>query len=1728
MALSLIASPIVVYGSTQKKFTSTISPTTASAEQTQTYTITITNDLSSSTGQKLGSAKISIPSGFTSVSIVGSLTASGGKSWTGYIDSGKIWIYAVSDSSDRLEPGESVVVTFSAKAPGTGNTYTWTTAAWTNNNWAGDTFGIILPQPTVTVYEPSIDTYGDPGCTTPKSTFDQGETVYFKAIDLYSGRTYRFKMNPPGSSNSFWVGDWFTGVTSQIGSYALPFDATDGTWDAELWASGSEYEVTQASFTVNTPSVDTYSDAGCTVLDDQFYLGETVYFKSWHLAESTYYYKFRLQRPDNSWLDVGGWTTGTDPLIGSYVLLGTDQTGEWDVRVWRADDASGTNAEEVVHCHFDATRPPPSVDTYSDPACTVPHDEFFPLETVYFKAINLDPSKSYRFQLDPPGLSAFYVGGWFTGFTENTGSYVIPAAGPSGSWTLNVRTTGSGEYTACHSHFDVPPLLFTSVIVPNTAAAGETKQYTITITNCLSSTDKIRSAKIKIPSGFTGVGSASLSGSQSSHWAVEVFTGWIKLHANNDHDHDYGLASGSSILVTFTATAPATSGPYEWTTYCYDETDWGCDEFSIVGPQPTVTVTPATYSVTFATLPHPLSDVTGVTVIVTGTIGGTPFTVTKADLPKTFSGIPLSTVIAYSYTLEVYTTIDGKRYLLTSVTGPSSGFSISGNTDITGNYQLQYRLIMATDFGSTTPSVGDHWYGEGSHVTISATPPAAGSGEQYVWNGWTGSGSGSYSGPHNPATNEVTMNGPITETASWTHQFRLTVSTNFGTTSPSAGVHWYDAGTVLTISATAPSVVDGEQYVWNGWTGSGTISYTGSNNPATDAVTMNGPVTETASWIHQYYLTVNTNPAEVLTLNPSAVSGQGWYDSGATANVDAVQLVDKIAGASRYDFRSWTGATPTVDNKATVLMNGAKTATANYQLQFKITFAQTGVGSDFTDTIVIVDASNYGYTDLPEDFWWDSGSTHDFAFQSPLVVVPNQKRYVWDSTAGLSVLQSDSITISVSGGITGDYVTQYKLRFAEFGLDASATGTVVTVNAATKTYADLPFLTDWLDEGSSVTYSYEAIVGSANPGEQFRLDHVTGPVSPITVTSYQIVSGYYVTQFYLTMTTNFGTVLPGSGWHDAGSHVTISAAAPIAVAGERYVWLGWTGTGTVSYTGPLNPVGASQITMSGPITEAAAWRREFRLTVASLYDSPNPSVGDHWYAAGTTINAVVTSPVYPPGGGRYVCTGWNGTGSVPATGSTAAVTFAITAPSRLTWNWKKQYYLNVSSAHGAVGGDGWYDPNATAYASVAPLIVEEPGGVRYVFISWSGDATGSTSPSDPIIMNRDKVAIANWQLQLRLDVVSAYDSPYGSGWYVPGATANFGVTTPVDLGNGTLMVFVGWSGDVTQTAPTGSIVMTKPSRVVAAWIRQYLVLFDTTLPDGNRLTIPGVPQALPPGFDIFGAFFAAGSTAAGGPAPVITPGAEGIRYIFKGWNLDGVLLTAGIDFSFLVNGPHNASMVFDTEYLLVVNATGVANPFNATLTITASPPAPYQLTPISAVEEWFHKNAGLSLLISTPNKIGHGVWAVFKQWSGSAQGTDESVSLVMSGPMAVNAIFFSTNPVAESLPYSIVAGLICFGLAYYMTRNKKGEQKGSTRITFGTAVVAVALLVAAIMSVMIATGFGINVAELPDLTNWAVLFLGAEAVVLFYITHRFTKGGQPEQAQAAPETAKVPANPYGV
>ena len=137
----------------------------------------------------------------------------------------------------------------------------------------------------------------------------------------------------------------------------------------------------------------------------------------------------------------------------------------------------------------------------------------------------------------------------------------------------------------------------------------------------------------------------------------------------------------------------------------------------------------------------------------------------------------------------------------TSTTGTVTVFSgaISNHEFVTATSVTQYQLTVTANFGSVSPATGG-WYDADSTVTVSATAPSAGSGEQYVWNGWSGTGSGSYTGTDNPATNEVTMNAPITEAASWTHQYQIVPSADSNSViSPSSSV-WVNAGNSQTFT----------------------------------------------------------------------------------------------------------------------------------------------------------------------------------------------------------------------------------------------------------------------------------------------------------------------------------------------------------------------------------------------------------------------------------------------------------------------------------------------------------------------------------------------------------------------------------------------------------------------------------------------------------------------------------------------------------------------------------------------------------------------------------------------------------------------------------------------------------------------------------------------------------------------------------------------------------------
>ena len=254
------------------------------------------------------------------------------------------------------------------------------------------------------------------------------------------------------------------------------------------------------------------------------------------------------------------------------------------------------------------------------------------------------------------------------------------------------------------------------------------------------------------------------------------------------------------------------------------------------------------------------------------------------------------------------------------------------------------------------------------------------------------------------------------------------------------------------------------------------------------------------------------------------------------------------------------------------------------------------------------------------------------------------------------------------------------------------------------------------------------LVGSVNPESIIMDDNKT-----VTATFTRI-------QYKLTITANLGTTTPSVGEHlyDSGSVVTIEAYPPTAGVGERYTWLGWSGIGSGSYTGTTN---SATIVMNGPITQTASWAHEYKLAIATNLGSTEPSIGEHWYPAGTSVSVQASSPPEATGV-KYVSLGWSRTGGVPATGSGLIATFTINAPSTIDWTWKTQYYLTVSSAYGTAGGADWYDAGSSAYATINPTSV-----TNYVFSQWSGDASGSSSTSNAIIMNGPKTAVADWSKQ---------------------------------------------------------------------------------------------------------------------------------------------------------------------------------------------------------------------------------------------------------------------------------------------------------------------------------------------------------------------------------------------
>jgi uncharacterized repeat protein (TIGR02543 family) len=598
----------------------------------------------------------------------------------------------------------------------------------------------------------------------------------------------------------------------------------------------------------------------------------------------------------------------------------------------------------------------------------------------------------------------------------------------------------------------------------------------------------------------------------------------------------------------------------------------------------------------------------------------------------------------------------------------------------TAQFTRMYFVSMNHDpGGSVTPASG--WYAQGSAVPIHAAADP-----EYFFSGWTGTGSGSYTGPLADAT--ITVNSAIGETAHFTSSsFMLTmVAGPNGTVTPPSGPQ--GTGTQVQIQA-----FPNPGYVFTGWTGSGPGSYTGMNNPAT--VTMNGNITQTATFaLPNYFLSMSVTPAGSGTVSPTSqfISGGTVVTITATPNPG-------------YVFLHWTGSGngsySGTNNPATITMNGSITETAVFgfaQPQCNVTMVSGANGSTVPPAGVHVynTGTNLQIQATPQpgylfSSWSGSGINSYSGTQNPVTIF-----LLGDITQTANFVQSYPLTMVAGQGGT---VTPPSGNFPA--------GSQVTIRAFPSTGYTFQ---QWTGQGAG---SY---TGTANPVNITML----GPITQ-TATFSPII-------YQLTMTATIGgTVTPPSGPYPYGSQVQITATPS---AGSTFI--GWTGSGPGSYTGPALQ---TTITILGNVSEHAVFAAAVPVTIDTnptnhpvqvdgiSYVSPQTFT----WAQGTDHTVEADSVFAIDSGSRWSFASWSDGLArfhhiqTPPTGTLITASYTL------------QYLLTmVPTPEGTtVPGTGWHNTGTSLLVLAVP-------NANYAFDYWEGSGAGSYSGDvnpAPIVMN---------------------------------------------------------------------------------------------------------------------------------------------------------------------------------------------------------------------------------------------------------------------------------------------------------------------------------------------------------------------------------------------------------
>ncbi|MFA4985941.1 MAG: CFI-box-CTERM domain-containing protein [Candidatus Brocadiia bacterium] len=218
--------------------------------------------------------------------------------------------------------------------------------------------------------------------------------------------------------------------------------------------------------------------------------------------------------------------------------------------------------------------------------------------------------------------------------------------------------------------------------------------------------------------------------------------------------------------------------------------------------------------------------------------------------------------------------------------GLSTGnFRIIAPTSIEWRWFKEYHVTVSSNYGVTNPS-GSTWVDEGGTLGVVAFPLTNTDNTRYNWGGWVGTGLPT--DPTGNLNNSFVITGVSSFSAVWYVDFYVAVRSDLGTFDDDYD-GWYRKGTLLTITAIAPTAPDGHRHVC-GWRGTGSVAV---NLPAANSTSLTvnldieGPINQEAFWVGQIRFDV-INPQGIGELVPAA--GSHWFFVG-----------DLVEGYSPFD-----------------------------------------------------------------------------------------------------------------------------------------------------------------------------------------------------------------------------------------------------------------------------------------------------------------------------------------------------------------------------------------------------------------------------------------------------------------------------------------------------------------------------------------------------------------------------------------------------------------------------------------------------------------------------------------------------------------------------------------------------------------------------------------------------------------------------------------------------------